>query len=158
MYCFRISSFLSADSPTREEAWAATLETLICEVAAAEGSEIPGIRDGLEKYRRSCKNIKVRRDKYLAHYDYEAIVNNASAPLDDPSRREIEQTLAALRSFMSAVESHFGEVPTMFEHFVSRNDGTDLVCWLKRGWRHRELEESGQIGPLDLRNSSVFSL
>jgi hypothetical protein len=147
-----------ADPPRSMGRPNATLATLISEIEAAEGSDIPDLRARLEEYRASCEKIKARRNKYLAHYDYEALVKNASAPLDGPSRHEIEQALAALRRFMSDVESHFGEVPTNFEHFISRNDGTDLVWWLKRGLRHRELEESGQIEPLDLRNSSLFTV
>jgi len=147
-----------ADPPKSMGRPNATLATLISQIEAAEGSDRPELHARLEEYRGSCERIKIRRNKYLAHYDYEALVKNASAPLDGPSRQEIEQALAALRRFMSDVENHFAEVPTGFEHFISRNDGADLVWWLKRGLRHRELEESGQIGPLDLRNSSLFTL
>jgi hypothetical protein len=144
----------------------ATLERLLNEIAALN---IPDLTDELTKhlqnYRLSCKDIKVRRNKELAHADLGALLRrqeSAQAGRADtilgPSRQEIEHALSALREFMNAIDVHFTGSPMAYEHFLSRSDGESLVDFLKQGLRYDELREAQKLPFNDLNNLGCYDV
>jgi AbiU2 len=100
----------------------------------------------------ACAKLRVRRNKWIAHFDLDTMIESKVAPLEGPSRAEIEAALDALREAMNCVERHYTESQTMYEHFVMNNDGQHLISALKQGLRYRELVKQKVIAHDDLRN------
>ena len=101
----------------------------------------------------ACMNLRHRRNKWIAHFDLETMLESKVKPLEGPSRAEIEAALEALRNVMNCVEMHYKESQTMYEHFVMNNDGEYLLSTLKQGLRYCELVKEKVIAHDDLRKN-----
>ena len=140
----------------------ATLERLLNEIVALNISQLTDdLIRRFQKYRDCCHNIKLRRNKELAHADLGALLQRygsaaGPAPIPGPSRQEIEDALAALREFMNAIDVHFTGSPMAYEHFISRNDGESLVWALKQGVRYGELIQAQELPFDDLKTLSCY--
>jgi hypothetical protein len=110
------------------------------------------IETHLAVFEAACKPIRARRDRLIAHNDLSTVLPDGSrARLPDPTVQEIESALAPLRKFMNAIERTFCDAETAYEHFISREDGEDLVLLLKMARRYQELQRDGSIPLDDLR-------
>ncbi len=87
------------------------------------------------EYEQKCKEIIERRNKQIAHNDWETMLKSESAPLLGPSRKEIEDALGALRAFMNHIENHYTGLKTAYGCLSPGGDGTALILVLKRGLR-----------------------
>jgi hypothetical protein len=98
----------------------------------------------------SCSKIRHRRNKWIAHFDRDTMLNATVAPLEGPSRAEIEEALAALREVLNCIEKHYTETTTGYEYFTMTHDGDALVAALIKSLRYEELVREGVIAPDDL--------
>jgi len=134
----------------------ATLSRLLEDVARITGNDplVSRIESYLAEFRAACGPIRDRRNRLIAHSDLSTVLKDGSRPaLPAPTIQEIEVALLALRNFMNTISRVFGETETAFEHFLSREDGDDLVHLLKMGQRYNRLQESGGIPWNDLEQS-----
>lgn len=123
----------------------ATLETTgEIEVAAT-------MKPLLEVFDASCKKVRHRRNKWIAHSDLATKLSARATPLSGPSREEIEAALLALREVMNSVELHYTESQMAYEHFVMQQDGEYLISALARAERYKELVKEGVIPRDDFR-------
>ncbi|MGA2327315.1 MAG: hypothetical protein ABSH05_13615 [Bryobacteraceae bacterium] len=142
----------------------AALERLLKEIAALNIPQFPDeLATLLQNYRDRCKDIKVRRDKELAHADLGALLQRYGSAAGrttilGPSRQEIERALAALREFMNAINIHFIGCPMNYEEFILDNacDGESLVGILKQGLRYDELRKAQELPFEDLKKLSCY--
>ncbi len=101
----------------------------------------------------SCKQIRHRRNKWIAHFDRNALLGSKVKPLQGPSRAEIEGALDALRACMNCVQLHYLDSQTMYGDFVMDSDGEHLIIALMQGIRYRQLVKEKVIPYDDLRKS-----
>ncbi len=104
----------------------------------------------LKTFNTVSKDLRRRRNKWIAHFDLKTMLGSTAKPLEGPSRDEIDAVLDALRQFMNCVQSHYLDTETMYEHFVMNSDGEQLVSTLMQGLRYRELVEEQKIPFEDL--------
>jgi hypothetical protein len=138
----------------------ATLALLVKEIDALKEQPLTDqLNDLLTKYRASCKQIKTRRNKQIAHFDHATLLQQygtGPADLPGPSRQEIEDALAALRCFMEPVEVYLTSCPTAYQAVHSISDGEALISVLQEGLRYQDLQKDGVIAWDDRRKSSRF--
>jgi hypothetical protein len=140
----------------------ATLDTLLNEIGVLHVPSLTAqLTHRVQAYSACCENIKLRRNKELAHADLGALLQrhgcgDGLSPIPGPLRQEIEDALAALRAFMNVVDGHFIGSPMAYEHFFSVDDGEALVDILKQGLRYRELTDAQQLPFDDLKRLSHY--
>lgn len=127
----------------------ATLERLVKVMAtSSEQPLMEKLNQLLIAYRASCERITHRRNTQIAHYDHATLLEQyeggSTAPLG-PSRREIEEALAALRCFMEPAEIYLTARPTAYQEVFCQADGEALVSVLQKGLRYQELQRNGVI-------------
>lgn len=131
-----------------------TLAALVLELEdTGENLVVSKLVPLLKNFDDACKNLRHRRNKWIAHFDLETMLQSKVKPLEGPSRAEIETALAALRDVMNCVELHYTESQTAYEHFIMNNDGEYLISTLKQGLRYRELVKEKVIAHDDLRKN-----
>jgi hypothetical protein len=130
-----------------------TVTALVNLVCAQEATLEPTLRMHLDKYGVACEKIRKRRNKWIAHFDHDTLVNRHAAPPAGPSREEIELALLALRELMNAVQLHFNKSQTAYELIILEADGEHLIAMLKRGIRYQQLVKSGKISANDLADN-----
>lgn len=131
-----------------------TLAALVAELeAVGESSVVSKLAPLVTTFDDACKNLRHRRNKWIAHFDLRTMLESKVKPLEGPSRAEIEAALKALRDVMNCVELHFTESQTMYEQFILNNDGEYLISTLKQGLRYRELVKGKVIAHDDLRKN-----
>jgi hypothetical protein len=112
------------------------------------------IESHLTAFMAACKPIRERRDRLIAYSDLPTVLKDGSRTLvPEPTVQEIEAALAPLRDFMNALEGAFCQVETAYEHFISREDGDDLVLLLQMARRYMELQQAERIPWDDLQQS-----
>lgn len=92
------------------------------------------LRQTLGKPRDTCKDVRRRRNKRLAHLDLDTAPHVAT-PLRGISRQLIEDALALVRQFMNEVEAHYCQAPTSYQHVLATGDREVLIALLKSGAR-----------------------
>jgi hypothetical protein len=107
----------------------------------------------LSDFADKSKQVRERRNKYLAHLDYDVALDQLPIPLETPTRREIEEALQSVTAFMWTIEKYFGEATTVYNHVNTIHDGDDVVRALKGAARYFELVRAGKIDWTDLTNS-----
>ncbi|MFC4308725.1 hypothetical protein ACFPN2_06495 [Steroidobacter flavus] len=127
-----------------------TVTALVKAISTNEPGLEPMMTLNLSKYQDKCDKIRARRNKHIAHFDHETMVNRHAVPLTGPSREEIEMALFALRELMNAIQLHFNNSQTAYEIIILESDGDHLIAMLKRGIRYQQLVRSGAISVTDL--------
>ena len=138
-----------------------TLAKLAEEVEQSDPKPVTELVDNFHKRIAAClqdfsqKSAKVRerRNKYLAHSDYDTALDRRPVPILTPTRREIEASLESLRALMRELELHFGEPSTAYSDSATIHDGEDLIMWLKWAHRYDELMTDETIDWNDWRMS-----
>jgi hypothetical protein len=129
-----------------------TLHTLVATLETAGETELAAkVTPLLDAFDGSCEKVRHRRNKWIAHSDLATKLSSRATPLSGPSREEIEAALLALRNVMNAVEVHYTESQTAYEHFVMNQDGEHLISALARAKCYRELVTEGAIPRDDFR-------
>lgn len=106
----------------------------------------------LDAYNSACAKARERRDKQIAHFDLNAMLDSKQP---GPSRAEVELALEALRGVMNCISLHFTGSQTAYEQIVLMSDGDSLISVLQQGLRYRELVRSGVIPVDDLRRNAA---
>lgn len=123
-----------------------SLEQLQVRVEAqGEPQLVVTLRTLLDDLHKKCQSIRVRRNKSLAHLDLSTAMQSTSNPLPGISRQMVEDALAIVREYMNAIERHYDDSETGYEHFIMSSDGDALVSILKYGLRYEELLKAGQV-------------
>lgn len=135
-----------------------TLETLLKEI---ETLRIEGLATELkplfDRFREACDGIMQRRNKVIAHNDFQTRRPAGANAVAGASREEIEGALDALRAFMRAVYAFFERSHMAYEYFVM-NDDSNAVLWAaKEALRYRELTDAGTIDPADIAQSKYWN-
>ena len=107
-------------------------------VDVADSMDVP-----LAEFEDTCKNLRHRRNKWIAHSDLQTSIGSRAMPLLGPSRKEIETALAALRKVMNTVELRYTGSRSAYEHFNMNEDGEHLILALLQAKRYRELIKDG---------------
>lgn len=129
-----------------------TLDRLVADINSLGDTALSSeLNEILTEYRDRCAQMKNRRNKQLAHYDFDTLLNAKSTPIPGPSREEIENGLEALRRFMNTLQRKFTEAETAYHRIVLTTDGELLALVLKRGLRYQELVDRGVVSWDDLR-------
>jgi hypothetical protein len=105
----------------------------------------------LDDFGDKSAKIRVLRNKMLAHTDRQTAMQ--IVPLIGPTRKEIQEALESLSSFMHEVNAYFGEIPTAYGLTLGWYGADDLVAVLKGGFRYRELQQDGTIDYADIQKS-----
>jgi hypothetical protein len=93
----------------------------------------------------ACEPERESRNKVIAHIDRDIALLKVTLP-QVVTVGVTEAALKALASFMNAVQSHFEDAETGYEHFGMRGAGADdLVQLLKMAERYQTLQEEGKI-------------
>ena len=107
----------------------------------------------IESFKVSCDKIRHRRNKWIAHFDLNSMLQKQVVPLPGPSREEIERALEQLRAAMNSIATYYGLSQTLYEHFSMAADGEFLVSTLRKGIRYQQLVKEGVIGRDDMRKN-----
>jgi AbiU2 len=128
-----------------------TLSALLGELERiGEKSLVGKLSAAILSFDAACTKLRHRRNKWIAHFDLNTMIGSKVAPLEGPSRDEIEAALDALREAMNCVELHYTESQTVYEQFVMNNDGRHLISTLEQGLRYRDLVKEKVIAHDDL--------
>jgi hypothetical protein len=93
----------------------------------------------LTAFKTASAAIHERRNKLLAHLDYEHALKRHPTPLPGPTRMEIENTLRALESLLNEIATHFGEMQTAYAGVRADGTAENVVGMMKAGMRYHEL-------------------
>lgn len=104
----------------------------------------------IKLFSKSCKKIRHRRNKILAHFDSASMMRPTSKSIKWPSRAEIEKALRALREAMNTVNSFYKMPEKLYEHLGMNDNATHVIEALRRGIRYRRLVADGTISYDDL--------
>jgi AbiU2 len=134
-----------------------TLETLLQEIEALGIDGLAAeLRPLLLRFRETCEGIAERRNKVIAHNDFQTRQPGANA-IAGASREEIEGALDALRAFMRAVYAFFEGSHMAYEHFAMIDDANSLLWAAKEALRYRELTDAGTIDAGDIARSAYWT-
>ena len=118
--------------------------------AYGEPSLAQRCRPLLEQSQAYAANFRVRRNKKLAHFDLATALRTAATPMPGVTRKSIEDTLQAVRSYMNAIESHYDDRETGYEHAMIHQGASALIARLQDSRRYDEHVRSGRL-PIDDR-------
>lgn len=138
-----------------------TLETLLQGIEDLPDRQLSArLRPLLAGYRTACADIKTRRNKDIAHFDFAVQIapSQKAITLPGPSRKEIADALAALQEFMRTVFAHFEGKHMAYEMFSLHDGANQLLFLLKQGLRYDELVETGTIDRADLARAPYFGV
>jgi hypothetical protein len=130
-----------------------TLHKLAAEIGAVyqEPLDLPvkhflaALTSELATFAMTSEKVRERRNKYLAHSDYDHALGKHPVPILTPTRAEIDGALATLRSALHLVTTHFGEIPTAYQAVNAEGTGESLVGMIKAGMRYYELLDEGTL-------------
>lgn len=96
------------------------------------------------------------RNKYLAHRDLAiALGNSKRATLPPADTPDVNKALAAMVRVMNAIELHYYNSTTIYQHAFSSPHGAETLLYVLRDGLRREelrqkkLEETGTYDPID---------
>lgn len=112
----------------------------------------------IAKFDIDSKEIRHRRNKWLAHDDLGVCLGENTAPLSHPSRTEIECALSALCEVMNCVNEHYTGVSTLYSEFVMNQDGESGVHILAQAKRYQQLLSEGQLDRLSELQQPCFRI
>jgi len=138
-----------------------TLETLLHGIENLPEPQLSAqLAPLLAHYRAACEQVKVRRNKDIAHFDFATQIAPAQkvAVLPGPSRQEIDTAIIALREFMATVFAHFEGKHMAYEGFSLHDGANQLLFLLKQGLRYDELLAAGTIDLGDLATRPYFGV
>lgn len=116
------------------------------------------LRTLLSAYQAKSAQVRTRRNKKIAHSDYETLLGGATSALPGPSRQEIDEILGALREFMNAIAERFGKTQIFYQASTPDAAAPALLMILKAGLRYRELWNDEGKWLEDLQKSPYFSV
>jgi hypothetical protein len=116
------------------------------------------LRTLLSAYHSKSEQVRARRNKRIAHSDYQTLLAGASGGLAGPSRQEIDEILVALRQFMNAIAERFGKTEIFYQASTPDAAAPALLMILKAGLRHRDLWDDDGTWLEDLQKSPYFSV
>jgi hypothetical protein len=114
------------------------------------------LAQALSTYQIKSADVRDRRNKRIAHLDFNTSMQKATGGLTTPSRREIEETLDALRKFMNVVAGRFGNTQIFYEASAPDEAAARILLLLKAGMRYQELWTDEGKWLEDLAKSRYF--
>lgn len=102
----------------------------------------------LRQIQSLSEHIRDRRNKKLAHSDLASALGTTPTPLPGVTRMAIEDTLHTVRTYMNAIESHYDNAETAYEHSIINEGATAIVARLRDSRRYREHIRAGRL-PVD---------
>ncbi len=104
----------------------------------------------LDNLNDKCGVFRFRRNKRLAHLDFDTAMKKGAQPLPGISRQMIEDALSLVREYMNTVERHYYQRETIYQRpIMARSDGNALVAILRHGFRYMELLRDEKISLAD---------
>jgi hypothetical protein len=82
--------------------------------------------------RAKTQDIKVWRDKRLAHNDLLRLLNK-SAPVPPIQISELTSALALVREALNLIHGHFFDTTVLYDQCITEKDGNQLVFYLNYG-------------------------
>ncbi|TAJ80141.1 hypothetical protein EPO44_18870 [bacterium] len=114
------------------------------------------LQSAITAYQSKSARVRDRRNKRIAHLDFNTSMQRASAGLPQPSRQEIDEALEALRKFMNVIAARFGNTQIFYEASAPDAAAYALLLILKGGMRHREMWNDEGSWLEDLQKSRYF--
>lgn len=112
------------------------------------------LRQTLDELKQKCTAFRTWRNKRLAHLDLTTAMRSRHNPLPDVSRQMIEDALDLVRKYLNAIQIHYDNSETGYEHFIMpASDGEALISMLKYGLRYEQLIEERKIALHDWNQS-----
>jgi hypothetical protein len=121
-------------------------------------AEVQGLLDIAVKKTESCRS---HRNKLIAHDDLlVALQDRKAEPLSAPTKREIDEALAAIAAVMRAVSLHLSDSDMIFDTGNPRVHGfVELLYVMRDGLRAREAREerlrAGKYTQDDLKHDAL---
>lgn len=108
---------------------------------------VDGLQGLLQSFIDACKPIREARNKTIAHLDRTiALQKGRIEGVPGTTVAQVDAALRSLRDFMNAAAEYLGEVPTAYEHFMTRGEGgDDLISLLRMAERYQILQRDGKI-------------
>jgi hypothetical protein len=134
-----------------------TLLALLVEWRHTAGPDDAGVVEFgtlVNRYCEACIPIEQRRNKLIAHFDHDAMLERAVEPLPAIGRADIGRALTILGQCMNCISEHLRGIPARFEPAVIHSGSDELIELLKRGLRYNELVSREDVSKYDLHESS----
>jgi hypothetical protein len=119
-------------------------------VAHEESSLVQRCAHLLRQIQLLSHHIRDRRNKKLVHVDLASALGTSPTPLPSVTRQAIEDTLHAVRTYMNAIESHYHDAETAYEHSIINKGAAAIVARLQDSCRYHEHIRAGRL-PIDDR-------
>lgn len=124
-----------------------SLEYLIGKLPADADALLDRLRTQLENIRKSTDEVRLIRDKRLAHRDT-AYAIDSDQILPGITRKSIDDSLQRIRDFMHEIQRYYEFEGTVYDMVELGRDGDHLLFHLLCGKRFIELHEDAQLGKL----------
>jgi hypothetical protein len=106
----------------------------------------------------AVKKTKFARDwrnRHIAHRDLGLALNQVTKPLPPASRKRVKEAIAAIVAVLGAVEAHYRQTTTAYEHVSHLGDAEALRHVLRDGIEARDEQfqrlKAGQISPSEFK-------
>ncbi len=116
------------------------------------------ITNELNRKNAAISAIRNRRNKLLAHIDYESIISNKVAPIPKLTENQIDNSLSSFNTSFNIASTHFLDTTVDFEHTIVENGIAGLLYFLRDGTRYRELRNSDEISISDLVKGKYYGV
>ena len=107
----------------------------------------------LNDFKDKCNKFRKLRNKQLAHLDLNTIIDKKAAPLPGVSRKNIEEALEILRTYMNKIEGFYNNSEVGYEHSAMLSGAEKLVSKIKSGLRYEKLKR--KILKCDFKNEEI---
>ncbi len=96
--------------------------------------DLPKVDNLVTAFQAACGNVRLYRNRWLAHNDLESIINLKENLLPGVGRSQIDEILRLAREILSAVYGHYANVDLALQPAHS-GGARELVDWIKQAQR-----------------------
>jgi len=95
----------------------------------------------LDRLKDFCEPIRKIRDRLIAHYDLDTVLQYNSDSLPGTSRAYIEEVLEKIREFLGNIEEHFRGKRTAHNYIFSTIDAESLISALEKAQEYEKIKQ-----------------
>ena len=120
----------------------APAEPSLDQQAAKLATEVASL---VEKAETSAVFVKDWRNRHLAHRDLSLALKHQAMPLPAVSRKNVEDSLAAIAHLLNHIESAFCRATTSYRNSPLHGDAEDLLYVIRDGLAHEKLRHESEL-------------
>jgi len=98
--------------------------------------------ENLEKFHKCIENLKLHRDKSIAHKDLDHAIFKTLPPI---FVKDIDEALNLIRMFMHKIQKYYKRGKELYEHIIFGMDG-DLLDYIQQGQLLINISRDAQSG------------